>query len=126
MKFLKYKIILLIALFPLLVSADEWYGLEEAAGSAGLITRRPADVTTNIVNASFLFLGSLFGALIIFGGFKWMTSQGNRDQIQEAKDLIRNAAIGFAIVLVAFGITRYIIAQLAEATDVDHSGASSS
>ena len=108
----------MIAFFPLLVSADEWYGLDEAAGSAGLITRKPSDVVTNIINALLGLLSTLFVVLIILGGFKWMTSGGNKDKVQEARDLLRNAAIGLVITVLSYAIARYVLSEFRKNTGV--------
>lgn len=55
------------------------------------------------------FLGLIFLVLIIWGGFKWMTAQGNEEQIGRAKKVILNAALGLAIILLARIITTLFI-----------------
>ena len=55
------------------------------------------------------FLGLIFLVLIIWGGFKWMTAQGNEEQVSKAKKVIINAALGLAIVLLARIITTLFI-----------------
>jgi hypothetical protein len=42
--------------------------------------------------------------LLVYGGFMMMTSQGNPDKLQEAKQVITNAIIGFVVILLCVGI----------------------
>jgi hypothetical protein len=45
-----------------------------------------------------------------------MTAGGNTTRIDEAKNILRNAAIGLVIVLSAFGITSFIVSRFTSAT----------
>ncbi|PLX24719.1 hypothetical protein C0580_04370 [Candidatus Parcubacteria bacterium] len=124
-KILKYKVFLTIGLLPLIgraqttppeptafEPAENNFGLEDAAQGTGVIRERPTDIAVFIINALFGLLGTVFAVLIILGGFKWMTSGGNKDKVQEARELIRNAAVGLAIVLVAYAVSRFILSML--------------
>ncbi len=42
--------------------------------------------------------------LVIYGGYMLMTSQGNPDKLQEGKQVITNAIIGFVVILLCTGI----------------------
>lgn len=42
--------------------------------------------------------------LLVYGGYILMTSQGNPDKLQEGKQIITNAIIGFVIVLLCTAI----------------------
>ena len=110
MKYIKYKIILLIALFPLTTLAIQ--ELDTAAGGTGLITRKPAAIIGTIVNTLLGFLGTIFTILIILGGFKWMTSGGNEQKVQEARELLKNAVIGLLAVGLSYGAVRLVLMAL--------------
>src|SRR3989344_3506629 len=56
--------------------------------------------------------------LILYGGFVWMTSQGNRDQVDKAKKIITNAAIGLVIIFVSFSIAQVVVGVIMSATGV--------
>ncbi len=61
-----------------------------------------------IIGALLAFIGVIFFILMIYGGFLWMTAQGNEEQITKAKNLIIAAVIGIIIVMSAYAITAYI------------------
>ncbi len=57
-----------------------------------------------------LLKASTFVALVMifWGSFKFITSQGNPDNATKARQTVINAAIGFAIVLIASQIVAYV------------------
>lgn len=61
-------------------------------------------------------LGLIFLVLIIWGGFKWMTAQGNEEQVSRAKKVIVNAALGLSIVLLARILTTLLLNIVVPAT----------
>jgi hypothetical protein len=65
-----------------------------------------------IIKTALLFLGVIFLGLLLFAGFKWMTSGGNETKVKEAMGQIKAAVIGLLIVLAAWGITTYIVSLL--------------
>jgi len=67
---------------------------------------------SKIVQVILGFVGIFFLCLSIYGGFVWMTSQGNNADIEKAQKIIQNAVIGLAIVLGAYAITYSIYAYL--------------
>lgn len=62
------------------------------------------------------FLGIIFLFLTLQAGFKWMTSQGNEDEIKKAKGSLTNAIIGLLIVIGAYAITVAVFRYLPFAT----------
>jgi len=57
-------------------------------------------------------MGALFLILMIYGGFTWMTAQGNEEKIAKAKRIIVNAVIGLSIILLSKALT-FLMLQLA-------------
>lgn len=47
-------------------------------------------------------------ALAVYGGYILMTSQGNPDKLQEGKEVITNAIIGFVVISLCVGILMLI------------------
>lgn len=86
-------------------------GKEDLGKPFGETTGNPTDirqVVVNIIKVFLSFLGLIFLILIIWAGFKWMTSGGNQDKVGEAKNQIKNAIIGFVIILLSYAITNFL------------------
>lgn len=82
----------------------------------GLGEEEPMVVVAKIIRVILGFLGILAVGLTLYGGWIWMTSEGNEQKIDQAKKILRNAVIGLAIVLASFGIVTFIINKLIGAT----------
>ncbi len=67
-----------------------------------------------LIGAVLSFIGVIFMALIILGGFQWMIARGNDQQVEKAKNLIIQSIIGLIIILSAYAITAFIGRQLTE------------
>ena len=74
------------------------------------------DTIAGIVNIILGFLGILTTLIILFGGFKWMTSQGSSEKIDEAKKLISSGVIGLVIVFTSYAIAQFVLKSLADQT----------
>lgn len=72
----------------------------------------PTAIATRIINLVLSFLGLIALVIILTGGFKYMTSQGNSTKTDEAKKIIISGVIGLAIVLASWGVARWIIDTL--------------
>lgn len=95
--------------------------LEKTAGSAKYETGKVGSGTINIFTVAggvikiFLsILSIIFIALMLYGGFLWMTARGNQEQVTKAKDLITSAVIGLIIVIAAYAITYFVLFMLAK------------
>jgi len=86
------------------------------AGEVGLGVKDPRAVAASVINVILGFLGIIAVVIILVGGFKWMTAQGNDDKVGEAKQLLTAGVIGLVIVLAAFGIAKFVIGALIGAT----------
>ena len=69
-------------------------------------------VIGNVLNWALGFLGLGATVIIIVGGFKWMTSGGNEEQIASAKKLMTNGIIGLVIIILAYTISHFVINAL--------------
>ncbi|MFA6307675.1 MAG: hypothetical protein WC664_02450 [Patescibacteria group bacterium] len=79
-------------------------------------SRNLRETIGGVVNIILGFLGILTTLIILFGGFKWMTSYGSSDKVDEAKKLIGAGVIGLVIVLTAYAVSRYVLSELYTAT----------
>jgi len=65
-------------------------------------------VAARIIYYLLGFLGILFTILIIYGGFIWMTAGGNEEKVASSKKILTNSAIGLLIIIVAYGLTKFV------------------
>lgn len=103
------------------LTADELFGGEGAEGSefadeAGLGDAELLDTVTSIIRVALGFLGVIAVVIILLGGFKWMTSQGNDVKVKEAQKLIFAGIVGLVIVLSAYAIANFVITKIAGVT----------
>ncbi len=69
-------------------------------------------VIGNIIKILLMLLGTIFVILLLLGGFRWMTAQGDAKKVEEARDNIKNAVMGLVVVLAAYAITKFIFNAL--------------
>lgn len=65
------------------------------------------DITINFVKWALGFLGLVAVIFIIIGGYMYMTSGGNEEKTEKAKQYIKNAVIGLIIVLLSWAIAYF-------------------
>jgi len=65
-------------------------------------------IVLNIIEMVMQIVGYITVAFLIFGGFKYMTSQGEASNIMKAKDTIRNALIGLLIAIFSVAVINFI------------------
>jgi hypothetical protein len=74
------------------------------------------DVTGNNVNnilqVVFGTMGAIALIIIIIAGIKFMTSQGNPDNLTKARNTIIYAAVGLAVSLGALTIVTFVVGRL--------------
>jgi len=69
-----------------------------------------------MIRTAMSLLGIIAVLIILYGGFKWMTSQGSEDAVGEAKKIIIAGIIGLVIILTAYAIATFVINGLIDAT----------
>lgn len=65
-----------------------------------------------IVKAAIGFVGGVAVLFVVYGGFKYVTSSGKPDKLEEAKSTLKYAGFGVVIVLAAYAIVD-LVAQFA-------------
>ncbi|PLX24720.1 hypothetical protein C0580_04375 [Candidatus Parcubacteria bacterium] len=91
-------------------TADPWGA--NALQNLNVGTKNIGDTIAGVINVVLGFLGILATGIILLGGFKWMTSQGNSDKVDEAKKLIGAGVVGLAIVLVSYAVAQFVLLSL--------------
>lgn len=107
---------LLFTAYSALAAYSLQTGLDTAAKEGGLKsqgkTLSVAEVVGKILGIILPFLGIVFLVLVIYAGIMWMTAGGKPDTTKKAKDIIISAAIGLAITLMAYQISKYIFEKI--------------
>ncbi len=78
----------------------------EAGGNGAL-----AKTINNVINLFSMIVGAASVIMIIYGGFKYITSGGNDDNTKDAKNTILYALIGLVIVLVSQTIVKFVFSK---------------
>jgi len=94
------------------VNAED-YGLKNTADKAFKGDRPFSDkelpVAIGELVGNFLaFLGIIYFILILWAGISWMTSMGNAEQVNKARNMLMHAIIGFIIIMSAYGMASFI------------------
>lgn len=97
----------------------EGYGIDRAAAQGGASAEA---VAGRILNVFFGVLGIVFLALMLYGGYIWMTARGSEELVTKAKDLITQAIIGIVIIIAAYAITEFVILRLFGAASIKPAG----
>ena len=69
-----------------------------------------------IIRTAMSLLGIIAVLIILYGGFKWMTSGGSDEAVGDAKKIITAGVIGLIIILTAYAIASFVINSLVTAT----------
>jgi hypothetical protein len=100
---------------PALAQTDI-YGVNQLnnglGGSLGPTNRDPREIIGRFLKLALGFLGLIAVAIILIGGFKWMTSGGNEEKTGEAKKLMAAGVVGLIIVLASWGIATWVISSI--------------
>ena len=127
------KSLLLLIILPLLnlclaspaiaadVTPEDYWGGAEGYDSVRqeikLGEQDPREMIANIINIILGFLGIIALVIILYAGFTWMTAAGNEDQVGKAKKMMSAGIIGLIIILSAFGIAKFVVGALINATN---------
>ena len=106
----------LLLLAPMAASADLSDLGYDDLDSVHLGTQDLKTTIASIINVVLGFLGIIATLIILLGGFKWMTSQGSSEKVDEAKKLIGAGVVGLVIVLAAYAIARFVLREVYQAT----------
>jgi hypothetical protein len=73
-------------------------------------TQGIAFVIKNVINNLLIPISSVATVFfIVLGAYYWITSNGSSEQVKKAQDAIRNAVIGFVVVLLAVSVVQLIV-----------------
>jgi hypothetical protein len=97
-------------------------GLDTTADPAGLkVDTTKFNLPTVIGKALSILmsiLGLIFLIIVVYGGVKWMTAKGEAKEVEDARSMIIQGAIGLAVTLATYSIAYYVISEITKATGV--------
>ncbi len=67
----------------------------------------------NIVNLLFFLIGTIAVIVIIIGGIKFITSDGDASKIKSARETILYSVIGLIVAILAYAIVGFVISRFA-------------
>jgi hypothetical protein len=62
-----------------------------------------------VINILLFLVGTVSVIMIIVGGIRYTTSNGNASQVKEAKDTIIYAVVGLIVSLMAYAIVNFVV-----------------
>lgn len=65
----------------------------------------------DVVNILLLLIGAVSVIMIVIGGFKYVTSNGDQNNITSAKNTILYAVIGLIVAIMASAIVNFVVTQ---------------
>ena len=66
---------------------------------------------TKIINILLWAIGIVSVIMLIIGGFRYATSNGDSNQVTAAKNTIMYAVIGLVIAMFAYAIVNFVLAK---------------
>lgn len=107
----------LLRSLPAMAALEDETGLSATGTAANVVSETDVSV---IVGGTILRVGGLIGtvffALLVYGGAIWMTAQGSDEKIKKAKGIITSAVIGLIVTIAAYSISSYVLRIAAVAT----------
>src|SRR3989344_4059041 len=85
----------------------------ETQEGTGLFTGTLSDALTNMISTALTLAGVIALAMIIYGGFRWMTAAGNEDAVSDAKRILTASIIGLIVIIISWAVVNFVIAAVA-------------
>jgi hypothetical protein len=109
-------------------TCDPTKGLTEGADCAGDGQKSDlfgtGGVFTDIVNVILFIIGAVSVIMIIFGGFRYVTSGGDSGGVTSAKNTILYAVVGLIVAVLAYAIVNFVLKDALGGTGGSTGGAS--
>jgi len=72
----------------------------------------PSDLFANAINIMMAFIGSIAILLYIYGGFLWMSSAGNAEQVGKAKSILIWTTFGAIAMAASYMIVKTVLTKV--------------
>jgi hypothetical protein len=94
-------------------------GVDIGLGYASALGLPETDIRTTIagiIRSLLSFLGFFLVVMILLSGLKMMLAGGDQEAAEAAKASLKNAVIGFLLIMMSMSITRFIVDAISTAT----------
>jgi len=95
------------------VGGNETQTTTDANGNQTTTTVTLADRIKTIVNIMLYVLGAIAVIMIVIGGIRYTTSNGDSSSITGAKNTILYAIVGLVIAILAYAIVNFVLTSFA-------------
>ncbi len=99
---------LTVSLLPIVAWAQDPLGGGVVQGYAPPARDLPQTIL-NVINFVLVLVGVLALAFLVYGGFRYIASRGEDDEVQAAKSIITNAVIGIVVIGIAAAVVNFVI-----------------
>jgi hypothetical protein len=81
--------------------------------------KRPTGQDLPVIIGSYIqtlisLLGVVLLVYLLYGGFLWMTAQGEEKQVDKARAIIKNAVIGMVVISLSYAISAFVLSAIVE------------
>lgn len=83
------------------------------SGTSGNVTSQVGTIAKEVVNVFTIIVGAASVFMIIYGGFRYITSGGSSDKVGNAKNTLIYAIVGLIIVGLAQIVVHFVLSQSA-------------
>lgn len=87
-------------------------GVKAVGGSSGSNKKSVDSYFKTIVNVVLYIVAAVSVVVIIYGGFRYIVSNGDSTKIQGAKNTILYAVVGLIVAMLAFAIINFVVKSL--------------
>jgi len=84
-------------------------GVNDAGGAGQIGQKSLGDRIKTIVNILLYLLGAIAVVMIVIGGIRYATSNGDASAVTSAKNTILYAVIGLVVAILAYAIVNFVI-----------------
>ena len=94
---------------PAVANAQLQSGIDATGQNTSKDNTSPTQLVGTVVNWFLFFVGAVAVIMLIYGGFKYITSGGDSSNVTSAKNTILYAVIGLVVVVLAGTIINFVI-----------------
>ena len=92
----------------IVVYAQEEIDITPGGQFSDLANLTVPSIVSGLIRLILVITALVFFAILVWGGIRWITSKGDKQEVENARNQITHALIGLAIVFVAWAIVKLI------------------